>query len=1078
MSEPHVMADQFERTLAATDLATTYIVEAAAGTGKTTLLVDRILTIIRERQVPLARIVAITFTEKAAGELKIKLRKKLEAAAQADSHHRSHYQRALLELDTMPVSTIHAFCRDLIQERPVEAGVEPIFTVASQPTAELLHTEVWQEWIAQEFSHDCPAARPFLERGTSVVSAQGFSLRNIYDLLLDYREDLERLHVECLSDEILLQRVVSWRTELDNELRVLAECRNPTDGAAQALQKIIEWLSVAPMDNLGAAVEWLERAPDLSSRARGSKENWNSKTVLETAQSLRKEFPRRVNAVYSLFVSRWAEDLVEWAKGAVRAYFQAESARGLLDFQDLLLLARNMLRESHAARDYFKQRFDYLLVDEFQDTDPLQAEIVFYLAERGDSFAEQWEDVQLVPGKLFIVGDPKQSIYRFRRADLDLYGQVRAKIEACGKCLHIRVNFRSMPDILHEVNDIFSSQMTGARNGRYEPEYVALEPYRAEVKDLPQVVCLPPQAGWWSSKPLAGKQAETEAACTAAYIREQVASGGVAYRDIGILYSATTRLSELENALRAAEIPYQVAGGKKFIERSEVLALRTVISALDNPFDEVSVVGALRSPFFACSDEDILTQSLDGGSFNYLRVQGVLPHVEECLAVLRNLHHDISLRTPSEIIGMLLARTKGLQIYALKPQGESRVANLLKLLDMARALESEGNPSFHALSRKLAQLEESRAGEEDSATAESGDDVVRLLTVHKAKGLEFPVVILFRLGTGHDPRAKPVISRHSKSVEFSAGNDLTTSGHRAACDEEDDREECEDLRLLYVAMTRARERLVIPAYWNDPAKGFYRFLRARLGANHECNPAVDGSRFALHDTSHYVLASPATGALKLDAEFAPSDQRVLSAQARKAEWETQRANAVTRLQRNGMFAMPSQPSREAVKGRSSEDIETFKNGKAFGSYVHGLLELVILPGGANLERLARSTADQFNMDSEQIRQATNLIQHALASDLFKRAAEASAVYRELPFTDLHDGVLCEGVIDLAFVAGEQLVIVDYKTDLIPTEAIEEHVVLYSPQLRAYRRALEKITGLPVSETLLYFLQPNRVVAVD
>ena len=1079
MNAPRSIIDQLERELAAPDRGTPYIGAAAGGTGKTTRLGGRVMTIIRERQVSLAQVVAITFTEKAAGELKIKLRKRLEECAQKDSHHRPDYRRALLELDVMPVSTIHAFCGDLIRERPVEAGVEPNFTVADPATAELLRTEIWEQWIAQEFSADCAAARPLLERNIPVESDRSFSLHDVYELLLNYREDLDHLHVKCLDEDALLSDIAELRTGMYSDLSVLAGCTNPADSLAVELIKARAWLDALTVDrqsDLESVVRWLEARPTLDGRGKGKQAHWISTDVQEAAQRFRKDFAGRIEAVYAQVVSRWSRDLVEWMKGAVAAFAQAESQRGLLDFHDLLIVSRNMLRDNRAARQFFKERFAYVLVDEFQDTDPLQAEIAFYLAEQPQSFAANWEDAELVPGKLFIVGDPKQSIYRFRRADLDLYGKVRAKLETSGKCLNIRMNFRSRPDILSEVNEVFAAQMTGARNGRYEPEYVALEPFRGDDDHTLQTIILSPPDAWSSDTLKAKERAEAEAACIAEYIREQVAAGRLAYRDVGILYSATTYLSELEQALRGRDIPYQVAGGKKLIERSEIVALRTVIAALDNPFDEMSIVGALRSPFFACSDEDLLRQRLDGKGFNYTRVQGVLPHLEACFALMRELQEQKSALAPSALLAELFSRTKGLQIYVLKTQGESRVANLLKLLELARGLEAGGSASLHALAQRLARLEDSRAGEEDSVTSETGDDVVQLLTIYKAKGLEFPAVILYHLGKGRDPKDKAIISKHTKAIEFSVHAGFATAGYKAAQADERDRETCEDLRLLYVAMTRAREQLVIPAYWGDASKGFYEFLRKRFPAESKGQPRLGESRFRMHDTGRYSLDTASAETLRLDVEMPETDRRVQASLARKAEWEAVRAQALQRLQRTEAFAAPS---RAHAASAVTEAIRTDDNrALAFGNFVHRLMEFVTLPEGENLERVAGLAASEFGINEDQRANGCTLVRGALRSELFGRVARAKAVYREVPFTDVQDGVIWEGAIDLLFVEDSGIVVVDFKTDQVTAESCRQYADVYHGQMSAYRRAIKKISAKPVTSVLLYFLRPNVVVSCE
>lgn len=1087
------LVDADDRELAANDLSQVYLVEAAAGTGKTTLLVSRILTIVRETLTPLSRVVAITFTEKAAGDLKMKLREKLEEAAHENDEHIEQYRKALHELDAMPVSTIHAFCRELIAQRPVEAGVDPSFAVTDEATARALADEAWQTWIAEEFSTDCPEARPFLERGLD-TDGNGSSLRDLFDLLNDYREDLDQLHVPFADETAIMQDVARFREEVERTLQLGMLCRDAKDSLAQELEILSQWFARRKWDNPGEAMTSLLERGKPNGNKKGRKDNWPPDVLEEVREYLFKVFEPGAEALLARLTSFHAAPLIEWLKGGVMSFGRLKSERNVLDFQDLLITARNMLQTSRAARDYFKARYDYVLVDEFQDTDPLQAEIIFFLAERNDVFAEIWDEVVLDSAKLFIVGDPKQSIYRFRRADLDLYGRVKQKISQYGQSLSIRMNFRSDPAIIREVNATFHDWMIGPTANRYEPEYAAMEAARERPSAEATTIFLPPPASLDLSQSVE-KLALSEAACIAEYIRDLIASGRavaerkgeahtVSYRDIGILYSATTHLNSLENALRSRAIPYQVSGGKDLPRRTEIQTLRTVLAALDNPFDAVSVVGALRSPFFACSDEELIKHRLRGGRFDYTGPGSSEPHMQRSFELLCKLHERSRRLVPSETVAMLFEETSGLQVFALKPQGESRAANLLKVLEIARALETGGNPSLHQLVRWLDRLEELRVGEEDSPIAETGDDVVQLMTIHKAKGLEFPVVILYHLSQDHElRRANCIVDRNQKSVEFKMSG-VQTAGYEQALQDEQDRQWHETLRLLYVAMTRARDLLIIPAFWSRPRAAekqdrqwFFRILKSRFAPNEQGIPTVLDGEFRLHDTSDFSLEVPLEEKLVLDMEASYSALEASDSREACAAWTRRRTAAIAMLDHHDLFVKPS--DHEPLSAEASQSLSADAEGaKRFGIFVHRVLQRIALPDGGNVDELIEAAAVEFGMGETERSEARVLVKRILTSELFtRRVCHSDRTWRELEFVVELDGALVEGSMDLVFMEDNRPVIVDFKTDRVSAEFAPVRAETYMHQAAAYVRALEEITGKTVAEVLLYFVRADILISL-
>ena len=1088
MNRSAPLADYTEREKAAQDLANTYLVEAAAGTGKTTILIERVLSIVTTTLAPLTRVAAITFTEKAAGELKARLRGRLEEEARATSEEAERCRLALRDLDGMPVSTIHAFCRELLQQRPVEAGVEPGFGVLDEAAARLMQDEVWPQWIAAEFARDCPA-RPFLERGMTIESrARESSLRALFDVLLNAREDLSELGVPCRRASELQGEVDKLRGEIEGALRWKRDCRNPADTLFAQLTDVERWAATARENDAESLLTWLAERPRLNRSHKGVKQNWDPAALEAVRAFFLGELEVAAATLQRELVSVLAAPLIEWLKAAVRAYDEAKAARGVLDFHDLLILTRRMLRDHAAVREFFKTRYDYILVDEFQDTDPLQAEIVFFLAERTRQTASSWDEANLDDGKLFLVGDPKQSIYRFRRADLDLYGRVKERVNAGGECLPIRVNFRSRPELIAEVNALFAEWMTGPKGARYEPEYVAMEAERDADASRPAALFLPPPADFDLTRG-AEVLAEAEGACLAEFVREQVGRFVIAdrdgalrplrYRDIGVLYAATTHLTKLENAFKARGLPFQVSGGRALPQRSEILALRAVLNAIGNPYDENSVVGALRSPFFGCSDEELLSHRFLGGRFDYLSEVPVGSPLEQSMLVLRVLHEQRRRRAPSETLMDLLDMTAGLPVFALKPQGEARVANLLKVLDMARALESAGSFSFHRLARWLDRLEELRAGEEDYP-GDSDDDAVQFLTFHKAKGLEFPVVILYRVTQGLNEHAASIVhERRGKAIEFrSAAGE--TAGFAAAAAEEEERQECESLRLLYVACTRARELLVIPAYWQSGEKAerrssFVSVLQGRYPRGEGGRPQVDGTGFCVHDTDGYTLESEPQEGLTLELTRETDAPAVEAARREREQWERTRAAAIAALDHSADYVRPSEHGAQPTEKVEAERRPAHA-AVAFGKYVHGLLQRVTLPCGDDVEQLAQTAADDPALSESLRAEGVELVRRALASALFvERVSRAEHVYRELVFTAEIEGILIEGAMDLVFFEDGEAVIVDFKTDNVTRDQAAARAESYRHQAAAYLRALEAVLKRPVREVLLHFLRPEVAV---
>jgi ATP-dependent helicase/nuclease subunit A len=983
---PNPLADHAERRRALEDLDTTFLVEAAAGSGKTTLLLGRIVNLVRSGRARLAEIAAVTFTEKAAADLRIRLRGELERAGLSD---------ALRELEIARIGTIHAFAAALLRERPVEAGVDPGFTVADPLTARLHLDRAWEAWLPEALSDPAAAGpvRDAIEAGLSLDR-----LRELAIALVEQRDRLDGLPGAAEFPESPAVMNAGVRATI-RRLAELARgaARDPEDRAARALRDLAAWdhqtAGLPDADQLRGLLA-AGRLPDKPERL-GNKAKWRGAGALEECRQGLAALRARVGLARAVSRHNLLASLARWAAGFVDAYALAKARAGCLDFTDLLLRARDLVRDRPDVRRDFQRGIRYLLVDEFQDTDPLQLEIVLWLADGAPA------------GGLFVVGDPKQSIYRFRRADIEIYEAAKGTIAARGEVLSVRANFRSTAAILDAVNAVFQDVMVPPPDGAYQPAYVPLEASPGTEPGVSPVVLAPPPD--LPPATSAGEAWAQEARLVAAYLsREVERARRFRYGDVALLFRAMTGVVAYEDAFRAAGIPFRTVGGRHYYDRSEVGWTIAALVAIEDPHDPVALVGALRSPFFGVTDGALLGLHASGGELCYLRPlpQGADPRLSAAWALLGALHRERNAVSPAALVERLLVGTQVLAAYGLEPQGEARVANLLKVLDTARALEATGALTFRGFVRWLRDRGAARYEEEESAI--DAEDAVRLMTIHKAKGLEFPVVVVPDLGRDLAWRGPVVLAdRTSGRLAVNLGRlgdtELTTLDWTNAESREIQRLDAEVLRLLYVALTRAERDLVLPVPARPEGKGFYQHLAALLGAPTDVLTIAD-----LELQGRDLGTPPPTGLTPLAA--GPHET-----------FEVWRGRRRELLRQAGAVGDRDQPPGDAP--------EVGDRGRAARQRVAAavLARAAILgvdlgrPGEAPAVVLALGSARGAR--SEVIAEATRLLRRVLADPVIGRARHASWLARDVPVAAMVDGVVVEDRLDLVFEEPEGLVVV-------------------------------------------------------
>jgi ATP-dependent helicase/nuclease subunit A len=1175
------LADQADRDQIATALDDTLIVEAAAGTGKTTELVRRIVRVIQTGRAEVTGIVAVTFTEKAAGELKLRLREALEEARGAsgpDSEERRRLDTAVGTLEEAQVSTIHGFCADLLRERPIEARIDPLFRVLTEAQAARMYDEGFHRWLETELADPSAGVKRSLRRPVfGGFGAQGDGgdgpvdrLRRAGWELIQWRDfdgDWQRPLFDRLSRIDQVFQLLNEFTELLDPPGDVRDALYADTWAARKLAEEIrrtESVSARDYDRLEAGLIELSRNRNFKDARKGSGKNYRAGVLRENVCRALENLYQALTEFKENADADLAAALRDELRGCVSAYEAAKAKAGALDFLDLLLKARDLIRDNAEVRSTFQTRFKRIFVDEFQDTDPLQAEILLLLGADNPP-ATNWRETRPVAGKLFLVGDPKQSIYRFRRADVGIYRSVYDMLQAAGaRRVTLRTSFRARPNIQRAINAAFEPVMTGDGDV-LQPAYVPLEPFRPESQEQPSIVVLPvpepygyrrlsnvaiekslPDAvggfidwlindsGWKvAERPAAAKSSLAPTAARGFRPGETEHLVPIQPRHICLLFRRFTSFGQdmtrpYVEAFEARGIAHLLVGGRSFHNRAEIETLRAALAAIEWPEDELSVFATLRGSLFAINDEELLEYRHRIGRFHPFRIPNELPAnlaaIVEGLKLLQALHRRRNRVPVATTIASLLEATRAHVGFALEHGGEQVLANVAHVIELARRYEAEGGISFRGFIEALReQAESGEAGE--APILEEGSDGVRLMTVHKAKGLEFPVVILA------DMTAKLRASAASRYLDSERNVCAIRLGGCAPADlleHEDEellRDEAEGIRVAYVAATRARDLLVIPAVGDEEREGWIQPLNRAIYPAQEARrqqvqapgcmefqskdsvwvrpggSAADASTVCpgLHVCSgggpskitEFSIVWWDPRALKLGAE-APLGLRrpelivkdvapaiVDSGLAAYKSWRERRQQAIAAGSRGSVA--PRTVTQAAKIGEESpydlklspvEIIELPRpanrpSGRRFGTLVHAVLASVPLDGDLNIiQRLATIHGRILGASQDEVDAAWESVRVALAHGVFedaRRAAQQGRCRREVPIAWRDsDGSLIEGVIDLAFEQAGGWTVIDFKTD----EEFRGDEPAYRRQVGMYAAAIKAANGASVAAFLM------------
>jgi len=1088
------------------------IVEASAGTGKTTALVGRIVAVLENGRTTIDKIAAVTFTHKAAGELKLRLREELDKARQkrASSESKNALEQALEHLEEASIGTIHSFCAQLLRERPVEARVDPAFQELSEQESSRLYQRSFRTWLERRLAEPSPGLRRAFARlawrDSWDDSPPLEQLQYAGRKLVEWRDYPAPWRREAFARDEEIGTVLRMSRELAD---LSSRPRRVTDNLYIGLQPVrlmVQGVAAHDPDSLEAAVLKLGR--DLRRDTKKGSGEYGGGVSREDLLNRRDELLRWIEDFRRRADADLAAELREEMSGLVDEYNQRKRRQGKLDFVDLLVCARDLVRDQPAVREYLQKRFSHLFIDEFQDTDPLQAEILLLLAA-DDPAESDWLKIRPVAGKLFVVGDPKQSIYKFRRADILLYRQIRdAMVErGCG-LVALRKSFRSVPNLQHFVNSSFETEMDGDGHA----EWIPLERHREEIDGRPSLIALPVPRPYKTrlSKDAVNKSLPDAIAAFVAWLIQE-SGWGFKARDIAILFRRRTQggqdlTREYARALEARNVDHLLAGSKSFHHREEVETLRAALTAIEWPDDELSVFATLKGSLFAIPDEMLLVHKQKHGRLHPYHREGAEPPIAEALNLLAELHRSRNNQPFAATVHALLEATRAHAGFLLRPGGNQILANVARVADLARTYEMTGGVSFRGFVEELsAQAEKAEASE--APVLEEDSDGVRLMTVHGAKGLEFPVVILADLTANLCAREPDQYVDGTKRI--SATRLLRCAPWELLDHEADEaaRERAEGVRVAYVAATRARDLLVVPACGDEPfpqdnwlsplnkalypSRDGWRKSRPAPGCPEFGDSSVVARPMDYDREAEFSvrpgLISPQQGShevvwwdpskLKLGEE---SDHGLRQAELLKDDggassaayqsWREQRAKTIEAashpefavfLASQAVDAPPDPVSVDVVGARHASPDPT---GCRFGTLVHAVLRDVPLDAGrAVIRQWAQLNARIVGAPPEEVEAACSRVEAALAHPLLDRARAARRKHREYPvMLRVDNGRLMEGIIDLAFVEDNTWIIVDFKTDA----DISGHGNRYQRQLQWYASALNRLTGLPARAYLL------------
>lgn len=1039
-------------------------VSAGAGSGKTRVLVERFINILAQgiknpqQAVQPKEILAITFTRKAAAEMKERIRKRLYELEKEDILNKEFWHNHRLRFDHARISTIHGFCNGILKENPVETGLDPSFNVAEEnDMQEFLETNITAFIKKALAENDAGMEELIRNYGIGGVKDQLLNIYSIADEVLKLENPAEpykksagtapelQAELAALTDELILgiDSIVA-KTSKQHYLK-LQNLKENRHLVIEAIQKFESEESRTVLEKYIGVLTL--KAKDKA-------------VVAETKETLEKLYQTLIDARAAEMVVIWQNILHSCRKFVL----SKQEELNLTGFDDLESLTLKLLLASQEIRHKYQQNFKYIMVDEFQDTNERQREIIYLLC--GDD-----KDV-LKSNKLFVVGDPKQSIYRFRGADVNVFARVRRDIAAKnGKNIILNDNFRTVdkildfcnvtfPDLLglDETQDVFFEALQANRSGTLLPELV--------------VINHDDQTAQMDTR-------EAEASFIAQKIKTLHDKEGVLYSDIVILLRAMTNVDYYENALNCFGIPCNVVDGKGFYEKQEIIDFINLLIVCADSRRNLELAGVLRSPYFAVDDETLtalffelqdnadkyesLWQVLQSGTYPEYLGKTEKVKLNRCSSILKQIY-NASMSLPLTDLFSFIERILNLKtVTAAQPGGEEKNANLKKLFALAAEFCLHRQGGLREYMDNIKRLRALNA-REAAAVAGNTQEAVKIMTIHKSKGLEFSNVILPALDTGVGGSSTQINFNKNKGLGIKVdvnGNLLESSVFKEIKTLNSELDRAEKERQFYVAATRAKDRLILcgvtktkndKGTWFKNLKNILSGYKGMIFTNVDAAEIFQQEKQTEEDTGTFIDEGIIANTMPLP-EYGKAWQQSFSASSIQQYNICQRS-----FYYHYILQMP--PVEPQLNGENVIDARTF------GNLVHKTLEKYT----DNVKKALQQAAYDNNLHDYDLSEAEKMLEEYLQSNLYpglecKQLHETGFMLPVLAKYGIN--AQCYGFIDnIIYNSDGSLSIIDYKTGHVP----ESFPKGYKYQLALYKLAAEEMFNIPVKSAELHFLR--------
>ncbi len=1088
---PTSMTDADALSVITTDLESSIYVEAGAGTGKTHSLVQRITALLK-RGTPIDQIIAITFTRAAAAELRSRIRGELENL-RAENPQNEHVAKALEGIDTAAFQTIDSLVYSVLQDHPLDANLPPAIEIQDGFSQLQMFLERWQTWSVEQLESNETFA-------DTLYSAFRLDLTKPFTKLRDLAKSLNEKHAQLQIAEFdspprsALTVLRNLQSEFENIRIIGNSCPDPDDKLFVKFEKALDWytnyVEGSEVKTEIEAEELLITWPNIKFGNLGTPGNWGGKSGKDAALEAINALVDAITDAITVARTHAAAKLTNDAIRFVNAIVQERRRAGTVSYYDTLVWLIDLLDKRGDIRRSIQDRYRYVLVDEFQDTDPDQVRLVRLLTVPPG-------ETKIRPGALFIVGDPKQSIYGFRGAEVTVSQSVKDDITASGgRYLTLTENRRSTRPIIEWVNHTFGKWMSAEPD---QADYIRLKQAgdTATRDDFGAV--------FHFGKPNDEKGINVGTirefdAKEVATIARAVCAGQLSVRDrqkdnqerpshagdLTILTRARSNWNLYKNELENLGVPFSaLIGGSAVLDTQEFRDILNCLKAIDDPSDQPATVGALKSIFFGCNDQDLFAWANANGKFSCTAdlpdLSDDTEPIRRAMELLRHfnaLSHNLQ---PAILIEQLIRERQTRELMFLEPDPEPGLRRLDLVVELARNFSEEGATSLRDCINRFNQYKDADQDIREQPAHEFDQGKIRLMTMHAAKGLEFPIVILADLASGESNDNPTLLIDDSKvdaeaniGINLGGGIDFRVGNYQELRDKDKAADALEKTRLVYVAATRARDHLFVS--------------RNRKQTDRKTNAAKIDEYVGGEDSSLWSPVPPEWQSLQYKHQPPNQESETTHRFEDRESWSLNHQNTLATASTRPWISPSSiktgadaEVPESAVKpddftARYESDLAG--RGRAatnIGSAVHAAIQRVLESQNPNVEQIARSEAERHGVieNADEVASLTSatirmpLLQHASSlkpRDVWIETPVAVAI--NTPDAEVKT---IEGRVDLIYRRPDgTLGIADFKTDRSFNRSISEMAEPYIPQLGAYAYAVHKATGIPVTEATILF----------